>query len=197
MFNQNFGELKGGMKFAAAIMSLLMIVGGILMMFAVNYMPAIGVFFFGALVVIGLFQICKYFAMKDMRNGWDIIGGVLNIGIGIIMLLSDAETRFYGMYVVELFLAIWAIFGGFAHIFGAFGKANKGKSKVASVIFGILLILVGILMLAFPVRNTIGIVTWGRLFASIALVIGGFSGLAFVLSGKKAIKSAVEDVTEV
>ena len=196
MFNQNFGELKGGMKGIAVIISLLMVVVGVMMMFIVNDVFSVGLVFFGALIVVGLFQILKYFAMKDARNGWDIIGGIINIALGIFMIVSSPETRFYGMYIVELFVAVWAIFSGFIHIFGIFGKKKEGQSRVLNAIFGVLLLIAGILLLVYPLWGTVGLIRWGRIFASVALVIGGFSGLAFALSGKKAIQDAVGELTE-
>jgi len=131
--------------------------------------------------------------MKDDRSGWDIISGVVYILFGLMMLIGGAETRIAGILVMEIFISVWAIFAGFGHLFQSFALKKAGvKNWIWTLVGSILMIVLGCLFLIMPFMGVVVMVGVAAIYASIVLIIGGFTGLAFILSGSGSKESESE-----
>lgn len=53
-----------------------------------------------------------------MRNGLDIISGVVNILFRAVVLFGGSGTRIAGFLAIETFIAFWVLFVEFSYIFG-------------------------------------------------------------------------------
>ena len=177
-------EVSGGMKILDGIAALLMIVIGIYLIIT----PRLIVLMFSAAVFIyGIQLIIRYFAMKDGRNGWDIIVGIINLLFGAMMLFGDPETRIMGVLSMEMFIAVWALFTGFSQIFGSFAVKKLGvKNWYWVLVRGILTVICGVVFLSRPIISSMGLVFAIGVYVGAMFVLSGITGLAGALSGNKA-----------
>ena len=178
-------EPSGGVKILEAISALIMIAIGIYLIIT----PRFIVWLFSAAVMIyGAQLIAGYFTMKDMRSGWDIIAGIINLLFGGMMLFGAPETRVMGVLTMEMFIAVWALFAGFSHIFGSFGSKKLGvKNWYWVLVRGVLTVIFGIVLFSIPILSAIGLVFTIGVFTGAMFILSGISGLAGTLSGKNAV----------
>ena len=172
---------SGVLTFFTIIACLLMIIMG----FVLFFIPARGIvwFFSAAVFVRGIQMIAKYFVDKENRNGWNIIGGIINIIFGSFMLFGGLEDRAIGVITIGIFVAIWAMFEGVSRFIDSFGeKKAGGKGWIWSLISGILIVLFGISLMVWPLMvGALALEVLGY-FAAAAFVIMGLSGIAGALS---------------
>ena len=174
---------SGGMKILDSISAALMIIIGISLVLT----PRLVVWmFFAAVYINGIQLIIRYFSMKEGRSGWDIIAGIINLIFGSMMLFGDPEARIMGVMTVETFIAVWALFAGFTHIFGSFGLRRLDvKNWYWVLIRGILTVVCGVMFLAIPMISAMGMVFAVGVYAGAMFILSGFTGLAGALSGNK------------
>ena len=175
-------ETSGGMKVLDVISSLLMTGIGIYLIITPRFVVLL---FSAAVLIYGIQLIIKYFSMKDKRSGWDIIAGIINLMFGALMLFGAPETRIIGVLTMEMFIAVWAMFAGFSHIFGSFGSKKQGvKNWYWVLIRGILTVIFGIVVFAMPILSAMGLVFTIGVFTGAMFILSGITGLAGALSGK-------------
>ena len=169
-------NMSGGMKVIAVINSLLLVAVGFYLLFR----PVFVVWLMSTLVLVhGIKLIISYFTMKDLRSGWGLFTGILSVLLGIVMLFSGPETRVMGVLMVEIVVAIWAIFAGIERIIENFSFKKKGAGKsIWGVIGGIMLFLFGIFLFMRPVFGAASLVFAFAIFVGISLIFAGFSSLA-------------------
>ncbi len=103
-------------------------------------------------------------ATRKERWGWPLVGGLLSILIGGIV-LRDPNVA---LGVIVLLVAIWALIGGIAAVASAFDMPPKsGRGWIG--VSGVLSIIAGIIILAYPVGSTYAIMV----LISVYLLIGG------------------------
>jgi len=178
--------LTGGMKALSIIMAILMIlIGGSLI-----FIPGLVVWMFAAAVFLhGIQLIVRYISMKENRQGWDIVSGIVSILFGAMMLFSPRGLVF-GVLAMEIFFAIWILFAGISFIGNSFAlKKEKAKSWIFQLIGGLLMIICGIFCILSPAVSAIGLIFTIGIFAGISFIISGFTILAGALSGNNSAGS--------
>ena len=185
-------EMSVGMRIFAVIAALLLIIAGILTLTG----PIISVFWLVPVVIFiyGANALARYFTMKDMREGWDIVIGIISILFSALIMFYPG-TKLYGLVLSELFIAFWAFFAGITKIAGSFSSERKGeKGKAWSITAGVLIIIFALLLVIYPVIGTLALLFTGGMLIGISFVFVGFAGLVTALSGKgfldKAVKAA-------
>ena len=179
-------EPSGGMKILDAITSLLMIGIGIYLVLTPRFVVLL---FSAAVFIYGIQLIIRYFSMKDRRLGWDIISGIINLLFGALMFFGTPETRIMGVVTMEIFIAVWALFTGFSHIFGSFGlKKQDVGNWYWTLIRGIITVICGIVFLAMPVISAMGLVFAIGIYAGAMFILSGITGLAGALSGRNTVR---------
>ena len=177
-------ELSGGMKVLTAIFAVLTALMGICLLIK----PGLIVWIFSfALFFYGIQQIIRYCTMKDMRNGWDIISGIINVLFGMVMLFGSAEAVLMGLLTIEIFIAVWVLIAGATRILGSFELKKLGIKKWGwALAGGILMVICGITFLVMPASSAAGLIFTIGIFAGVSLIIAGITELAGILSGKNA-----------
>ena len=179
----NTKELTGGMRVLAIIVSGLMIIAGIVLLFDARLLVWA---FFVSVTARGISTIANYVVSKGARRGWDLICGAIDILFGSVMLFGGAETRVAGILAIEIFIAVWLLFAGFAGVFSGFGLKKEGvKGWGKALAGGILMILAGILFLLWPLMSTVALVGILGIFTGISFIIVGTTGLVGAFSSRE------------
>ena len=179
-------ESSVGVKILMVITNLFMVGIGFYMFFDLERVVLL---FSAAVIVRGAVSALKYLIMKNTRSVWDLITGAVYIIFGAIILIGGIDARIAGVVAVEMFIAIWAVFAGFSHLFGSFGLMKAGVRNWKWTLIGsLLLIALGGVYIAMIFLGAATIKGMTGIYASIALILGGFTGLSAILSGsgKKA-----------
>jgi uncharacterized membrane protein HdeD (DUF308 family) len=124
----------------------------------VIFITFLGAFWF----VGGLFTLFSL-AVDRTNMGWKIFLAVLNIIAGLVILFYPLYSTLFLLSFLIIFLGIWACIMGCAHLYHAFTAKDAGTGAL-----GILSLILGILLLAFPLISA----------ALVPVVAGAF---AFVL----------------
>ena len=188
----SFSEIPSSLRMVAIILYLLVIAAGIFVLF---HPLSVVVVFLVAMIVRGLYLICKYVMAKDERNGWDLIGGIFNIAIGLIMFLGDREVQIFGIILYEILVAIWAILNGIVYICGSLGikklvgkigerlgEKVGGKLWLVTLVLGVLSVACGVLMLIMPALGARVMIYAANIFMGAALILAGLLGFVIALS---------------
>jgi uncharacterized membrane protein HdeD (DUF308 family) len=138
------------------------------------------IFFSAYMLVDGVFSIVSGIraASNHQRWGLMILGGILNILVGIIAFLMPGLTI---VFFITL-LAVWSLISGILMIIAAF-KLNPEYGRGWLVLSGIVSVLFGVALLIAPLLGAV-VLTWWlgayALFFGIALIV-----LAFKLRSHK------------
>lgn len=92
---------------------------------------------------------------------WLVLVGVMGIGVGVITVLWPPVTAL----VLLMFIAAWAVVTGALQIYGAIKLRNEIEGEWWLVASGLLSVLFGVMLVAWPVAGGL----------AIALVIGLFA----------------------
>ncbi|MCL2018756.1 MAG: DUF308 domain-containing protein [Oscillospiraceae bacterium] len=180
-------KLSAGTRVFSGLVGLFLILMGIFLFW--DFVSFVLMFFI-AIVVHGFSLIIKYLFSKGSRNGWDLVGGIMNIFFGMFILISGPEVKVAGIFVIETFMAVYAIFFGIIKMGAALSdKKIEGKKWVGVFVSGILMLIVGILLLCFPILGTGVIVLAANVYVSILLISLGLTGIAEALSSVKTVKA--------
>lgn len=127
---------------------------------------------FGAFAIVdGTFAIASSFSSPSSDRWWQVFGGLAGIAVGITTWAWPGLTALALLY----FIASWAIIEGAVEIASAFALREVLTAEWLLVISGIISILFGIVLFAFPGDGAIAVVTTIGIFS----IIGGGSLLGF------------------
>lgn len=144
---------------------ILMMLLGIFMCFnPVETLVAIALYLGIVFVVVGA---AYFMASFSIKSGWYLAIGILDIIVGMIMISN------LGLSVASLpiIFAVWCLVAGAAQIMVAYQYHKSGQSSNWLSVSGILGVIFGILLLAYPIVGSL----------TLALIIGlyvVFYGLA-------------------
>jgi uncharacterized membrane protein HdeD (DUF308 family) len=109
--------------------------------------------------------------------GWLVLSGVLGLGVGILTFIYPGITASALFYLI----AAWAVMRGVFEIMAAIKLRKETTGEWALILGGILSIVLGVLMVAYPVAGVLALV-W--LIGTYSLVFGvAMIFLAFWLRG--------------
>ncbi|MBU0731947.1 HdeD family acid-resistance protein [Patescibacteria group bacterium] len=112
-------------------------------------------------------------AMKHHEKWWIfLIYGLIDIAIGIIVLVWPGLTLAFLIYLI----AIWAIASGTVQLFSAFASGWSDAPKWVLVLGGILSIILGFLIILYPISTTVVLIyflaIYAIIFGIIMIVVG-------------------------
>ncbi|MFY9982111.1 MAG: DUF308 domain-containing protein [Methanoregula sp.] len=93
-------------------------------------------------LVSGIFSLISL-AFDRSHMGWKIFLAVLNLIAGLIILCYPLVSTIFLLLFFVVFIGVWALFIGGAHLYHAFTfkDAGNGILGIISIIFGLLLLL--------------------------------------------------------
>ena len=183
-FRETVSKLPVGLKVLAAFLFVAMIVVGVFLLFHVRLMY---ILFPVVVGLIGIYLIVHYIINKSKRRAWELICGVVNVIFAALVVVANGPgATVLGGMMLDIVLAVWALFMGFYYIFDCIDKKKAGRKDWAWVLAGgIMLVACGLLMLASPLLGLVIIFTTGVIYGAFALIIMGFVGLGAVFAAKK------------
>ena len=120
-------------------------------------------------------------AMKHHEKWWIfLIFGIIDIAIGVIVLAWPGLTLVFLIYLI----AIWAIAGGLVQLFSAFSSGWSDAPKWVLVFGGILSIILGFLILLYPISTTVVLIY----FLAIYAIIYGIMMIVVGIQSRKELK---------
>mgnify|MGYP004513879967 FL=1 len=179
LLEEQLGDFGKEHKAAAIVVSILMLIGGIILIFkplrgliGLEYMIS------GLFCLFGVFLIYKYFSTKkENRLGWNLINGILIAMLGIFYLFS---TPISTILTFSLIFAILSLCEGISDFMVYSKLKENGESNTWLAIFtGVLYILVSIFFVTNPFIMSLGV----SFVIGIYFIIEGISLLAKALSG--------------
>ncbi|GAA2878363.1 HdeD family acid-resistance protein [Streptosporangium fragile] len=131
---------------------------------------------FGAFAIVnGVFSLFN--AGRGGSRGWMIVSGIVGILTGLVVFLWPGITAL----VLLFFIAGWAIATGLLEIVAAIRLRKVMEGEWTFIVSGVLSVLFGILLLAWPGAGALAVV-W--LIGTMAIVYGiALLALAFRLRG--------------
>ncbi len=109
-------------------------------------------------MLAGLFYIM---AFAGIRSGWYLLVGVLDLLVGLILLFNLGVTA----ASLPVILALWCLTVGVVQLIGAFEIKKYGLPWGWSAIMGIIGLIFGLIILAYPMVGAITISTVTGLYA--------------------------------
>jgi len=135
--------------------------------------------FFGILVILdGIFCIATYASLKKHNHGaLFLIGGIFDLILAMIIFAFPQSA----LVILIYYVAIWAIVMGILELWASFvaPKTFSGKGALGTV--GVISIILGILMIAFPF-TTLAAFIW---LLGLAALIIGISLIIYSFQSKK------------
>lgn len=107
-----------------------------------------------------------------------LLGGIIAIITGLFLLFSPARTT----YVLMQILAIYWLAQGIVSLLGAL--TYKQEHRIWRLISGILSILAGIFILAYPVYGSLIVLNLFVIFIAVWVIISGAAGLYSAIKGE-------------
>lgn len=159
---------------AYLLRGLVAIIFGILVLVWPGATTLVLIILFGAFALVdGVFSLVASIMAAKRGEKWasQLLLGLVGILIGVVVLARPGV----GILAVLLVIAIWAIITGFISLFTAIELPREVKGRWVLGLAGVLAIIVGILLIAFPIEGVFAVV----LFIGILAIILGL--LNFVL----------------
>ena len=122
-------------------------------------------------------------ASFSFESGWDLLVGLLDIFIGLILVANIGMTA----VSLPMILAVWSLAVGIIQIVGAFKLRKANLSWCWSLFAGICGMLFAFLILIYPV---VGIVTITTLIGLYLVLYGAFSIGEFIYFSGKSTKAS-------
>jgi uncharacterized membrane protein HdeD (DUF308 family) len=136
---------------------------------------------FGLIILVsGAFEIYTAFnRRKTVINYLSFVwGGLLNVVLGVLLILNP-ETI---LWVISLLIGIWLIFKGGEQINRGFKlKKNKNPNWSRQVVFGVVLLVLGIVIIWHPEIIGFSIALW----AALAFILIGVFRIYLALQYRK------------
>jgi uncharacterized membrane protein HdeD (DUF308 family) len=134
--------------------------------------------FFGAFAIVdGSFSVAASLAGHSSDRWWYLLGGVASIAIGVIAWAWPELTALTLLYII----ASWAIIVGTFEIAAAIALREWLTQEWMLILSGVVSVLFGIVLFAFPGEGAIALVTTIGIFS---MILGGsLIGLALRLRG--------------
>jgi uncharacterized membrane protein HdeD (DUF308 family) len=129
----------------------------------------VGVFvaFFGAFAIVdGAFAVGASIAGPSNDRWWHLIGGVAGIAVGLIAWAWPGLTALTLLYII----ATWAVIVGTLEIGAAIALREWLNDEWLFILSGVVSILFGIVLFAFPGDGAIALVTTIGIFS---MILGG------------------------
>lgn len=120
--------------------------------------------FLGAYWLVGGIFSFASLAVDRTNMGWKIFLAILNLIAGIIVLAYPLYSTLFLLTFLIIIIGVWACITGIAHLYHAFSQKDA-----ANGIIGIISLVFGILLLAFPLISALLLPLIAGIFA---LVIG-------------------------
>ena len=182
--NENAGMQQFTMTqkwWALALLGLCALIFGILALTWPGVTVIVLAIFFGAFVLVsGIFSLAA--AVGPMDTGHRvalILLGVFDIIVGAIVLLWPG----IGDLILLFLIAIWALVAGVLKLIAAFRQKGRGSEKWLLGLTGVLAVILGVLLLSFPVAGVLAVILIIGIFA---ILIGiSFFVLAFIVRSKQ------------
>ena len=134
-----------------------------------------------AWIIGGIFDFIGALAERGHYWGWRIVGSIIGILAGIYIVANPALGTVFTLTIAFIFIAIAALINGAFNIFAGF--KNEGGTSWASVIIGLLQIVVGIWFIMNPVTGALLLVPVLGIFLILA---GIFAIIATFFLGKSS-----------
>ena len=179
LFEEQLGDFGKKHKALAIVVSILMLIGGIILIFKpIKGLIGLEYMISGLFCLFGVFLIYKYFSTKkENRLGWNLINGILIAMLGIFYLFS---TPISTILTFSLIFAILSLCEGISDFMVYSKLKENGESNTWLAIFtGVLYILVSIFFVTNPFIMSLGV----SFVVGIYFIIEGISLLAKALSG--------------
>lgn len=177
-------ELVGALRSTVIASAVAGVVLGIIaLVWPAATLLVITILFGFALIFAGVFRLHQAFASSILSTGMRILFGIVGVIIvfaGIITLIRPFE----GLVLLGLFIGIGWIFQGVGDLFTV-GSGSLHAPKWLVILSGVISVLAGILMVAFPAQ-LLGTVLWVGAILLIAISIASLFTLP-----KKVDASAV------
>ena len=166
---------------ALALRGLCALIFGILALAWPEITVAVLVIFFGVFVLVsGIFSLVA--AVSPIVRGERvllILLGVLGIVVGAITLSWPEIT----VLVLLFLIAVWALVAGILDIVAAFRQKGHGSEKWLLGLTGALAVILGVLLLSFPIAGVLAVILIIGIFA---ILIGiSLFVLAFIVRSKQ------------
>ena len=182
--NENAGMQQFTMSekwWALALLGLCALIFGILALTWPGITVIVLAIFFGAFVLVsGIFSLAA--AVGPMDPGHRvllILLGVLDIIVGGIVFLWPG----IGDLILLLLIALWALVAGALKIIAAFQQRGHGSEKWLLGLTGALAVILGVLLLSFPIAGVLAVILIIGIFA---ILIGiSLFALAFTVRSKQ------------
>jgi len=183
-FKETYKRIKG----FGIVLSILMILLGFSMFFVPASAAVIAMWLMTVgLLLRGISDIVTYFnAPKEMRDGWNLASGIIWVIIAISLIAGGLSASLAQKLVVwgnfEMLIGFMvgftALFNGIKTICSVKEVKAMGGSSAICVVSGILGIIVGLIVLSYPIGSVITLTVFYGLF----LIIGGISLLCKALA---------------
>ena len=166
---------------ALALRGLSALIFGILALTWPGITVAVLGIFFGVFVLVsGIFSLVA--AVSPIVRGERVLLlllGVLGIVVGAISLSWPEVTAL----VLFSLIAVWALVAGILDIVAAFRQKGRGSEKWLLGLTGVLAVILGVLLLSFPIAGVLAVILIIGIFA-ILIAISLFA-LAFIVRSKQ------------
>ena len=176
------------MKGFGIVISILMILLGIGMFFVPVGATAVAMWLMVAgLLLHGIMEIVTYCKLpKGARDGWKLAGGIIWAVIAVLLIIGGlsaptaAKLVAWGNFelLIAFMVGFTSIFNGIKVLCSYSEVKAMGGSTLGCILSGILGIIVGIIVLSYPIGSVITLTVFYGLF----LLIGGISLLCRALS---------------
>ena len=174
-------------RFLVILMGLLMVVGGVYCLFTpvttfltTGYIVGVIIFCDAIGNIVAWFNAKKYVEI----SGWYLANAIISLIFGIIIMLSIGMQFAVDMFIVYA-VAVWVIMTGISRISMAIRmkqlmnklpKIFNNKKWIGILLFGILMVLFGILCVFKPIvlSSVLGVlIAWFIIFAGASLITLG------------------------
>lgn len=182
--NENTGMEQFAMSqkwWALALLGLCALVFGILALTWPGITVIVLAIFFGAFVLVsGIFSLAAAVGPMDPgQRALLILLGVFDIIVGAIVLLWPG----IGDLILLLLIALWALVAGALQLIAAFQQKGRGSEKWLLGLTGALAVILGVLLLSFPIAGVLAVILIIGIFA-ILIAISLFA-LAFTVRSRQ------------
>jgi uncharacterized membrane protein HdeD (DUF308 family) len=138
---------------------LFLIAGIIVVAYSTSSLIFFTTFFSVSFLVFGIFEIIFSLSNTHTKNwGWYLIGGILDLLVGVILISS---TLFLQMEIFVFFIGFWLLFKGVSLIGHSFDVKNMDVSSWGwLLVLGIIEVFFAFVIVMFPPVGVATLVIW-------------------------------------